>query len=96
MIGDQLAGMIMLVGDRACLPVLAAAVFLGRVYVADDLGEFHLPLRDFYSRQLAARRGVRLDAEPVRRLLRLGRRAVGSLPPLALALYRLLPHGGGV
>ena len=33
--------------------VLALPFFLGRVYVADDLGEFHLPLRNFYAEQLA-------------------------------------------
>lgn len=46
----------------ACLAALAAPSFLGRVYVADDLGQFHLPLRDFYSRQLA--RGEPFDWMP--------------------------------
>ena len=38
------------------------AVLLGRVYVADDLGEFHLPLRNFYAEQLA--RGEPFDWMP--------------------------------
>ena len=46
------------------------AVFLGRVYVADDLGEFHLPMRTFYAEQLRRGEAVRLDAQPVWRLLR--------------------------
>jgi len=36
------------------LAVMAVPLILGRVYTSDDLGEFHLPLRDFYARQLAA------------------------------------------
>ena len=37
----------------ASFATLAAPFFLGRVYVADDLGEFHLPLRNFYAEQLS-------------------------------------------
>ena len=42
--------------------LLAAPFFAGKVYTSDDLGEFHLPVRDFYSRQLAA--GESFDWHP--------------------------------
>ena len=35
------------------LAALAGPFFAGRIYTADDLGEFHLPLRAFYAEQLA-------------------------------------------
>src|ERR1041385_2963417 len=38
----------------ALLIALAWPMFAGRVYVADDLGAMHLPMRMFYSGQLAA------------------------------------------
>src|SRR5262245_26462208 len=44
------------------LIALAWPFFVGRVYVADDLGEMHLPLRMFYARQLAA--GEAFDWNP--------------------------------
>ena len=37
----------------ACLAMLAAPLLAGKVYLNDDLGHFHYPLRDFYSRALA-------------------------------------------
>src|SRR5205809_5860086 len=39
------------------LAILAWPMLVGQVYTADDLGEFHLPLRDFYSRQLSRGEG---------------------------------------
>ena len=41
-------------GRAGCWLAMALPMLLGRVYVADDLGQFHLPLRQFYSQQLAA------------------------------------------
>ena len=39
---------------------LAGPFFAGRIYTADDLGAFHLPVRAFYADQLA--RGVQLHS----------------------------------
>ena len=79
-----------------CLGLLAALAgpfFIGRVYTADDLGAFHLPLRDFYARQLAA-------GEPFDWMPSLycgfnvtGEGQLGAYHPLHLALYRWLPLG---
>ena len=66
---------------------------LGRVYVADDLGEFHLPVRDFYSRQLA--RGEAFDWMPTLYggFYVTGEGQLGGYHPLHLILYRWLPLG---
>ncbi len=73
--------------------LLAAPFLLGRVYVADDLGEFHLPLRNFYAQQLAA-------GEPFDWMSELfggfdvgAEGQLGAYHPWHLALYRWLPLG---
>ncbi|MEX2111632.1 MAG: hypothetical protein WD845_00515 [Pirellulales bacterium] len=76
-----------------CFVALALPFFLGHVYVADDLGEFHLPLRAFYAQQLAASQpfdwmpglygGFYVTAEG----------QLGAYHPLHFALYRWLPFG---
>ena len=48
---------------------MAVPLLAGRVYVADDLGEYHLPLRAFYAQQLAGGRTVRLAPLAVQRIL---------------------------
>ena len=53
-----LAGLLLLAG-------LAGPFFAGRIYTADDLGAFHLPLRAFYADQLARGATLRLDAAAV-------------------------------
>ncbi len=72
---------------------MCAPFFLGRVYTADDLGEFHLPLRDFYSRQLAA--GQPWDWMPSLfcGFYLTGEGQLGGYHPLHLLLYRTLPLG---
>jgi hypothetical protein len=72
---------------------LAAPFFLGRVYIADDLGEFHLPLRNFYADQLGR-------AEPFDWMPSLyggfyvtGEGQLGAYHPLHYVLYRWLPLG---
>ncbi|MBI3837343.1 MAG: YfhO family protein [Planctomycetia bacterium] len=72
---------------------MAAPFFFGRVYVADDLGEFHLPVRNFYAQQLNRAEpfdwmpslygGFYLAAEG----------QLGAYHPLHLLLYRWLPLG---
>lgn len=88
----QLLGWIALAGVLAfaamCMPF-----FLGRVYTADDLGEFHLPIRDFYSRQLAA--GEPWDWMPSLfcGFYLTGEGQLGGYHPLHFLLYRTLPLG---
>ena len=66
---------------------------LGRVYVADDLGEFHLPLRNFYAEQLRA--GERFDWMPslFGGFYVTGEGQLGGYHPLHGLLYRWLPLG---
>ena len=63
----------------------------GEVYVADDLGEFHLPLRTFYAQQLA--RGESFDWCPdlYCGFYLTGEGQVGGYHPLHWLLYRTLP-----
>ncbi len=70
---------------------MAGPMLLGRVYLADDLGAYHLPLRAFYAQQLH-------KAEPFDWLPNLyngyyvtGEGQTGGYHPLHLVLYRLLP-----
>jgi hypothetical protein len=77
----------------ACFAALALPFFVGQVYVADDLGEFHLPLRAFYAQQLVAGEpfdwmpslygGFYVSAEG----------QLGAYHPLHYLLYRWLPLG---
>lgn len=70
---------------------LAWPALAGRMYVFDDLGAFHLPLRDFYSRCLAE--GSSFDWLPqlYTGLYLTGEGQVGTYHPLHWLLYRLLP-----
>ncbi len=65
----------------------------GKVYVADDLGEYHLPLRQFYSQQLAA--GEAFDWLPslFSGYYLTGEGQAGTYHPLHWVLYRVLPLG---
>jgi hypothetical protein len=78
----------------ACVLLLAAMALpavLGRVYTADDLGAFHLPLRQFYADCLE--RGQAFDWMPAlfRGFYLTGEGQVGTYHPLHWLLYRLLP-----
>jgi hypothetical protein len=42
----------MLAASFAVLVVLGLPLLAGRIYVQDDLGQFHLPLRYFYAEAL--------------------------------------------
>ncbi|MEX0676098.1 MAG: YfhO family protein [Pirellulales bacterium] len=82
-----------LLAALACLAALAAPFFAGRVYVADDLGEFHLPVRNFYAEQLA--RGEPFDWMPslFGGFYIAGEGQLGAYHPWHLFLYRFLPLG---
>lgn len=73
------------------LLALAVPVLFGRVYVADDLGEFHLPARAFYARCLAE--GYAFDWWPdvYGGLYLTGEGQAGTYHPLHWLLYRCLP-----
>src|SRR5215208_4317721 len=72
---------------------MAVPFFAGRVYVADDLGAYHLPLRSFYAEQLE--RGQSFDWLPslFSGFYLTGEGQVGSYHPLHLLMYRYLPLG---
>jgi hypothetical protein len=72
---------------------LALPFFMQQVYVADDLGEFHLPLRDFYARQLPA--GEPFDWMPslYGGFYVVGEGQLGGYHPWHWLLYRTLPLG---
>ncbi|MCD4728081.1 MAG: hypothetical protein K8R46_10490, partial [Pirellulales bacterium] len=71
--------------------VLAGPFFAGRVYTADDLGAFHLPVRAFYAEQIA--RGEAHDWMPAlySGFYLTGEGQAGVYHPLHQLLYRLLP-----
>ena len=73
------------------LAALAWPLLTGQIYTADDLGWFHLPMRSFYSQQLA--RGESFDWCPnlYCGFYLTGEGQVGSYHPLHWLLYRTLP-----
>src|SRR4051812_6348478 len=80
-----------IVGTIALLAWLASPILSGRVYVADDLGEFHLPMRAFYANQLD--RGEPFDWCPdlYCGFYLTGEGQIGAYHPLHLLLYKTLP-----
>jgi hypothetical protein len=70
---------------------LAGPFFAGRIYSRDDLGGFHLPVRDFYARQIA--QGEAFDWMPqlFSGFYLTGEGQAGMYHPLHLLLYRWLP-----
>ncbi len=88
--GD-LAFPVALLSAAALLVALAWPMLRGQVYVADDLGEFHLPLRLFYAQQLE--RGEAFDWCPdlYCGFYLTGEGQIGGYHPLHLALYKTLP-----
>jgi hypothetical protein len=73
------------------LIALAGPFLAGRIYTADDLGAFHLPMRAFYADCLA--RGESFDWSPQMYcgFYLTGEGQIGGYHPLHLLLYRLLP-----
>jgi hypothetical protein len=80
-----------IVAAIALLAWLAWPILSGRVYIADDLGEFHLPMRTFYANQLD--RGEPFDWCPdlYCGFYLTGEGQVGGYHPLHLLLYKALP-----
>ncbi|MCE5267664.1 MAG: YfhO family protein [Planctomycetaceae bacterium] len=80
-----------LVAAAFLLCVLAWPLLTGRVYTADDLGAFHLPLRAFYAQQLA--KGEPYDWMPglYSGFYMTGEGQAGVYHPLHQVLYRFLP-----
>jgi hypothetical protein len=80
-----------LLAGLVLLAALAGPFFAGRIYTADDLGAFHLPIRAFYADQLAS--GQPYDWMP--RLFSgfylTGEGQAGAYHPLHQLLYRWLP-----
>jgi hypothetical protein len=75
----------------ALLVALAWPMLRGEVYVADDLGEFHLPLRAFYAQQLAKGESFDWCPELYCGFYLTGEGQVGGYHPLHWLLYRTLP-----
>ena len=73
------------------LLALMTPMLVGHVYVADDLGAYHLPARAFYAKCLAA--GDRFDWWPdlFGGIYLTGEGQAGTYHPLHFALYRFLP-----
>jgi hypothetical protein len=70
---------------------LAWPAVVGHVYVFDDLGAFHLPLRAFYARCLADGTSFGWLPQLYGGLYLTGEGQVGTYHPLHWLLYRLLP-----
>lgn len=80
-----------LVTAIAVFVTLALPALLGRVYIADDLGEFHLPLRQFYAQQLARGEGFDWMPSLYGGFYVSGEGQLGAYHPLHWILYRWLP-----
>ncbi|MFZ5830705.1 MAG: hypothetical protein ACOY3P_11490, partial [Planctomycetota bacterium] len=78
-------------GGAGILLALAAPPLAGCLYVCDDLGAFHLPLRSFYAQQLAARQPFDWMPQLYAGFYLTGEGQAGTYHPLHFALYRLLP-----
>jgi hypothetical protein len=81
---SMLAGLVL-------LAVLAGPFFAGRIYTADDLGAFHLPLRAFYAEQLAHGESYDWMPQLFSGFYLTGEGQAGVYHPLHQILYRLLP-----
>jgi len=66
-------------------------MFTGRVYTANDLGEFHLPLRNFYAQQLSRAEPFDWFPDLYCGFYLTGEGQAGSYHPLHWLLYRTLP-----
>jgi len=87
----RVLGVAALASAMLLLVVLAWPKFRGHVYVADDLGAFHLPMRAFYGQQLAAGEPFDWCPQLFGGFYLTGEGQVGSYHPLHLIWYRCLP-----
>ena len=70
---------------------LAGPFFAGRIYTADDLGEFHLPIRAFYADQLAHGQPYDWMPQLFSGFYLTGEGQGGAYHPLHQFLYRFFP-----
>ncbi len=75
----------------ALLLALAWPMLRGEVYLADDLGDFHLPLRAFYAQQLTHSEPFDWCPELYCGFYFTGEGQAGGYHPLHWVLYRTLP-----
>ncbi len=75
----------------AMLVALAGPFLAGRVYTADDLGAFHLPLRAFYADCLAHGEAFDWSPQLFCGFYLTGEGQIGGYHPLHWLLYRFLP-----
>ena len=73
------------------LLLMAVPMMFGRVYVADDLGQFHLPARAFYAGCLAEGHAFDWWPQLYNGMYLTGEGQAGTYHPLHLSLYRLFP-----
>ncbi|MEN6406415.1 MAG: YfhO family protein [Thermoguttaceae bacterium] len=73
------------------LGVLAAPFFAGRIYTADDLGGFHLPLRAFFADRLAHGQPYDWMPQLFSGFYLTGEGQVGLYHPWHQLIYRVLP-----
>ncbi len=89
---DDLAAWSLLAG-LVVLAAMAAPMFAGRIYTADDLGAFHLPVRAFYAAQLANGQPYDWMPQLFCGFYLTGEGQAGMYHPLHQVLYRFLPFG---
>jgi hypothetical protein len=75
----------------AVLTVLAVPLLTGRVPVILDLGNYHLPVRDFYARCLAQGESFDWTPEWFCGFFLVGEGQLGGYHPVHMLLYRWLP-----
>lgn len=80
-----------LVAAAVILGVLGLPLFLGQVYIKDDMGFLNLPLRFFYSRSLSAGDNFTWFPNLFTGFYLHGEGQAGMYHPLHLALYSALP-----
>lgn len=88
---DRLAFRWLLAGCVALLLTMAAPWLVGRAWTSDDLGAYHLPVREFYARCLAT--GWQFDWMPTlfNGFYLSGEGQCGTYHPWHWLLYRVLP-----
>ncbi len=70
---------------------LAGPFLAGNIYTADDLGQFHLPIRAFYAQQLADRQSYDWMPQLFSGFYLTGEGQGGAYHPLHQLLYRAFP-----
>jgi hypothetical protein len=88
---NRFAFVALLISVAGLLGALAWPLLSGQVYTADDLGWFHLPMRSFYSEQLAHGEAFDWCPDLYCGFYLTGEGQVGSYHPLHWLLYRTLP-----